>query len=176
MKKYKCGLYIGRFQPLHIGHTHIITKMLEECETVIIAIGSSQEYHTKRNPFRYAIRKCFIEQCFSYYLDRIYILPVPDRQVVSHDASWGDYILERIKGFKYELPDAIYEGEEVERTAWYDNLNVDIVKVPRTIIPISATEIREGILAGNDEVIRRYIPYGIRCDIEFMRKVLQKCQ
>lgn len=176
MKKYKCGLYVGRFQPLHVGHTYIIAKMLEECEKVIIAIGSSQEGRTKRNPLHYGERKSFIEQCFPYCLDKIYIIPIPDRKIKSNDASWGDYVFERIKTFEYELPDAIYEGEEAERSTWYDNLNVDIIKVPRSIIPISATEVRAGILAGNDEVIIRYIPYGIRHKIEFMREALQKCQ
>jgi nicotinamide mononucleotide adenylyltransferase len=31
-KKYKCGLYIGRFQPIHIGHEAIIRQMFDECE------------------------------------------------------------------------------------------------------------------------------------------------
>ena len=47
MMKHKCGLYIGRFQPLHIGHTSIISKMLDECEQVIVAVGSAQESGTE---------------------------------------------------------------------------------------------------------------------------------
>ena len=172
MKQYKCGLYIGRFQPLHVGHTHIIAKMLEECETVIIAVGSSQEGRTPRNPFWFGERKSFIEQCFSHCLNKMYIIPIPDRKVVSHDASWGDYVFDRIKQFKCALPDAIYEGEEAERATWYDNLNVEVVRVPRTVIPVSATEIRRGIVSANDDVIRMYIPYGIRCNVEFMKEVI----
>jgi cytidyltransferase-like protein len=176
MKKYKCGLYIGRFQPLHVGHTHIIAKMLEECETVIVAIGSSQEYHTKRNPIPFVMRRIFILECFPTFEERLHIVPIPDREKVSNDASWGDYVFEKIYNQCELVPNAIYEGEEVERATWYDNLNVDIIKVPRTIIPVSATEIREGLLAGNDEVIRRYIPYGIRGRVEYIKEEIEKCR
>lgn len=176
MKKYKCGLYIGRFQPLHVGHTHIIAKMLEECETVIVAIGSSQEYHTKRNPIPFVMRRIFILECFPTFEGRLHIVPVPDREKVSNDASWGDYVFEKIYNQCELVPDVIYEGEEVERTTWYDNLNVDIIKVPRTIIPISATEIREKLIAGDEEVVRNYIPYGIRHRVEYIQKELEKCR
>ena len=38
MKKFKLGMYLGRFQPFHNGHKFIVDKMLEECEQVIIVI------------------------------------------------------------------------------------------------------------------------------------------
>ena len=176
MKKYKCGLYIGRFQPLHVGHTHVIAKMLMECEKVVIAVGSTQEYGTKRNPFSFAQRKCFIERCFPYYIHHTYIVPLRDREKVSNDASWGDYVFENIKKLYDLTPDVIYEGEETERTTWYDNLDVDIIKVPRTTIPISATEVREGIINNDEEIIFRYIPYGIRDLVNEMREVILKCK
>ena len=40
MKKYKLGMYLGRFQPFHNGHKAIVDKMLEECEEVVV-IGES---------------------------------------------------------------------------------------------------------------------------------------
>ena len=43
MKKYKLGMYLGRFQPFHNGHKYIVEWMLEECERVVIVIGSSDK-------------------------------------------------------------------------------------------------------------------------------------
>ncbi|HDM88409.1 MAG TPA: nicotinamide-nucleotide adenylyltransferase, partial [Candidatus Bathyarchaeota archaeon] len=40
------GLFIGRFQPPHLGHLHAIKQALEECDELIIVIGSSQYSHT----------------------------------------------------------------------------------------------------------------------------------
>ena len=174
MKKYKCGLYVGRFQPLHVGHTNIIGKMFDECEVVIIAVGSAQESGTQRNPFDFATRSQWIVETFSTRKNHIlHVVPIPDREHPSNDASWGDYLLDKVWSATEMTPDVIYEGEEGERAHWYDNLNVSVIKVPRTIIPISATEIREGILAGDEMVIRMYIPYGIRDNVEFMKEVIK---
>ena len=77
--KFKCGLYVGRFQPLHIGHTSIIDRMLEECEEVIVAVGSAQESGTERNPLSYPFRQLIITETYYEYLGRLYIVPISDR-------------------------------------------------------------------------------------------------
>ncbi|MGF3523208.1 MAG: adenylyltransferase/cytidyltransferase family protein, partial [Candidatus Bathyarchaeia archaeon] len=45
------GLYVGRFQPFHLGHLDAIQKILEEVEEIVIVIGSSQYSHNIHNPF-----------------------------------------------------------------------------------------------------------------------------
>ena len=40
------GLYVGRFQPFHLGHLEAIKHILKKVDTVIIAIGSAQYSHT----------------------------------------------------------------------------------------------------------------------------------
>lgn len=40
MKKYKVGLLIGRFQPFHKGHLHLIKKSFRYIDTMIIGVGS----------------------------------------------------------------------------------------------------------------------------------------
>lgn len=175
MKKYKCGLYIGRFQPLHIGHTHIIRKMLDECDKVIVAIGSAQESSTKRNPFSYAERHYFISEAFNYD-EALICLPLKDRENPSDDASWGDYVFARVKQWCGLTPDAIYEGEESERVHWYDNLGVEIVRVPRSILPISGTMLREAIAQNDKEVVFQWIPTILRDEYKEMRKAIKKCR
>lgn len=176
MKKYKCGLYIGRFQPLHIGHTHIISKMLDECDKVIIAIGSAQESGTKRNPLSFAYREGLIFDTFFLSADDIVVIPLKDRENPSDDASWGDYVFERVNKWCGLTPDVIYEGEETERTHWYDNLSVDIVKIPRSIFPISGTMLRDAIAQNDKDVAFNYIPMATWEYYDEMRKVIRKCK
>ena len=38
--KYKVGFVLGRFQPFHRGHQYLIEKALEQCESVIVGVGS----------------------------------------------------------------------------------------------------------------------------------------
>ena len=45
------GLYIGRFQPYHLGHQAVLEKIAKEVEEIVIVIGSAQESHTPENPF-----------------------------------------------------------------------------------------------------------------------------
>ena len=177
MKKYKCGLYIGRFQPLHVGHTHIIGKMFDECEVVIVAVGSAQESGTQRNPFDFATRSQWIVETFSTRRNHIlHVVPIPDREHPSNDASWGDYLLDKVRSATGMTPDVIYEGKEEERAHWYDNLDVEIVKVPRSILPISGTMLREAIARNDTDAVFPWIPYAIREHYERMRKEIRKCK
>ena len=47
----KRGLFIGRFQPFHLGHLQDIKDALKEVDELLIGIGSSNEERTKENPF-----------------------------------------------------------------------------------------------------------------------------
>lgn len=54
--KYESGLIIGRFQPLHNGHLHLITDALKICRTVTIGVGSAYTKNAE-NPFTYGQRE-----------------------------------------------------------------------------------------------------------------------
>lgn len=171
--KYKTGLYIGRFQPLHMGHTQIIDKMLDECETVIIAVGSAQESGTERNPLNFVLRRLLIHETYLRYADRIIILPINDRQTYSDDPTWGDYLLNNVYDQCGLRPDAIYEGEENVRTNWYDNYDIPVIKIPRAIFQVSGTEVRQALLEGKELFVRVHMPIAIYDYYNLIRKEIQ---
>jgi nicotinamide-nucleotide adenylyltransferase len=45
------GLFIGRFQPFHLGHLATVKFALKNVEELVIIIGSAQKSHELRNPF-----------------------------------------------------------------------------------------------------------------------------
>ena len=55
------GIVLGRFQPFHNGHEHLVLEALEVFQEVTIAIGSAQEEWTTDNPFSFQERKEMIE-------------------------------------------------------------------------------------------------------------------
>lgn len=175
-KIYKYGLYLGRFQPLHIGHTNIIDEMLKTCETVFIAVGSAQESGTERNPLSFEFRKFLIYETYKKYLDRVVVLPIFDRETYSDDPTWGDYLLRKVYGWCRLTPDVIYEGEEDVRTDWYNNYNIPVIKVPRTIFQTSGSEIRNAILEGRDLYARIYIPIELYDYYDIIRKEIQNAK
>lgn len=75
------GLYVGRFQPFHLGHLEAIKRILEEVEELIVVIGSAQYSHTKDNPFTAGERLVMIRKAIDEAkLDhvRVWVVPVPD--------------------------------------------------------------------------------------------------
>jgi nicotinamide-nucleotide adenylyltransferase len=45
------ALFVGRFQPLHLGHLRAVEEILRHNDHVIIIIGSARQHDTKENPF-----------------------------------------------------------------------------------------------------------------------------
>lgn len=77
----KRGLYVGRFQPFHLGHLKAINDCLREVEELIVVIGSAQYSHNVDNPFTAGERLVMICNALKQAdMDnsRIWIVPVPD--------------------------------------------------------------------------------------------------
>jgi bifunctional NMN adenylyltransferase/nudix hydrolase len=89
MREFHYGIYIGRFQPLHIGHEHVIREALEKVETLIIIVGSSHMARNPVNPFIFEERKAMIEWVFRHEVStgRIIVLPLYDYE---HDHDWAE--------------------------------------------------------------------------------------
>lgn len=86
--QYDYLVFIGRFEPFHIGHQEVVARALELAERVIILVGSSNQPRTIKNPWTFLDRKHMIESVFPVETDfdvvrygrreRISILPLRD--------------------------------------------------------------------------------------------------
>lgn len=96
MRDYHFGVFIGRFQPLHVGHQHVIEQALERVETLIIFIGSADRPSTITNPFTFQQRLDMIENVYRHEVatGRIMVLPAND---VPSDYAWAQQVKERVK-------------------------------------------------------------------------------
>jgi nicotinamide-nucleotide adenylyltransferase len=77
----KRGLYVGRFQPFHLGHLNAINDILKEVDEIVIVIGSAQYSHNVNNPFTAGerlvmTRRALKEGGIDY--SQVWIVPVPD--------------------------------------------------------------------------------------------------
>jgi nicotinamide-nucleotide adenylyltransferase len=75
------GLYVGRFQPFHLGHLGAIKAVLKEVDELVIVIGSAQYSHKPNNPFTAGERLVMIRQALQeakVNYSRLWIVPVPD--------------------------------------------------------------------------------------------------
>jgi len=89
------ALFVGRFQPFHLGHLKAIEEILERNREVVIAIGSAQEGRTPENPFTLEERKRMIENSLKEAGIKNYrIISVKD---FNNDEKWAGYIKEMAK-------------------------------------------------------------------------------
>jgi len=78
------GLYVGRFQPFHLGHLEAIKHVLKKVDTVIIAIGSAQFSHTLENPFTAGERMTMSRLALhdaGISSDDYLLVPIPDIKI-----------------------------------------------------------------------------------------------
>ena len=59
------GLYVGRFQPFHLGHLRAIKAVLKEVDEIVIVIGSAQYSHNSNNPFTAGERLVMIRRALA---------------------------------------------------------------------------------------------------------------
>jgi nicotinamide-nucleotide adenylyltransferase len=141
MSKPTC-LFIGRFQPYHIGHHMVIQGMTKLCKKVVIGIGSSDKAHTAENPFTVAERKEMIQQALQdediIPMFDIEFVEVPDHQ---DDAHWTQQVLEKVGQI-----DMVWTGNEQTKKCFEGKVEIkDIKEVPG----INSTDIRKMIKAGD---------------------------
>jgi bifunctional NMN adenylyltransferase/nudix hydrolase len=93
MTKVDVAFLIGRFQPFHNGHKHLIDYGLEHADRVVVLVGGSNKARSFKNPFTYEERKRMIEETYqgdfnARYGDlaRVYVEPLPD--VPGNDDAW----------------------------------------------------------------------------------------
>jgi len=175
-EKKKKGLYIGRFQPVSWGHIRVIDTALEECENLIIVIGSIQEVGTEKNPFNFSDRKKMFKRIFfdaPEKWEKIQIIGLPD---IFNPNGWAKYVLNTIR-FKiaeeeiiFPIPDNYYCGSYYDGYL-FENSGLDIRIVDRTDIkfpPVSSSMIRQ-MCVYQDKRWKDYVPeqiWGIVQELE----------
>lgn len=90
------GVFIGRFQPLHLGHEHTIRHALDRVRRLIILVGSANGARTPRNPFTYEERVAMIRSAFAYEVaeGRVIIEPLNDH--LYSDTAWVAEVQRRV--------------------------------------------------------------------------------
>lgn len=91
------ALFIGRFQPFHLGHLSILQRLSQRYEMIIIGIGSSQYHDTTENPFSEAERRQMISQSLDAVGIRRYrIVSIPD---IHNPPRWVDHVCSIVSDF-----------------------------------------------------------------------------
>ncbi len=120
------GVLIGRFQPFHNGHLHLVREALNACGHLVVLVGSSNRPRLERNPFSFDERRGMMEAAVadafgSAALDKLSVEPLPDR-LYDYPAwlSEVQHVLIRKAGAHIAPQTALF-GHHRDHTSFYLN-------------------------------------------------------
>ncbi len=145
----KIGLFIGRFQPFHLGHIDALKQARKYGITeFLIGVGSSNKEHTAENPFTYEERKTMITKILNSLWVKFTIYPLPD---VESDDDRKNYIIKNLPKF-----DVVISGNPrtsgIFKKTPYKICTIKIIK------DIKSTAIRHMIHINDMEGLKELVP------------------
>jgi nicotinamide-nucleotide adenylyltransferase len=138
------GLYIGRFQPYHLGHQAVLEKIAREMDEIVIVIGSAQESHTLENPFTAGERMEMIWAALAKgdLRNICYVIPVQD---INRNAIWVSHLQSMVPSF-----DAVFSNNPLV-VRLFSEAEVEVRKPPMYRRDMySGTAIRRLMREGGD--------------------------
>lgn len=138
------ALFVGRFQPFHLGHLSVVKQIENDADVgkILIGIGSSQEANTEINPFSYSERAQMIANTLRNNLQKPFaIFGIPD---VYNDEKWQKLM----DIFCPEKFSVVYTGNDwVKRILGKNDIKI---RIPNYEHLTCGTEVRELMKIGNE--------------------------
>jgi nicotinamide-nucleotide adenylyltransferase len=135
------GLYLGRFQPYHLGHHQVLKQIAKEVDEIIIGIGSAQKSHEIENPFTAGERVLMVSSALEEFNIKHYVIPIED---IQRNSLWVSHVKSMVPPFEiaYTNNPLVIEllseaGIRVKQSPLFKRNNY------------SGTEIRRRMLAGD---------------------------
>jgi nicotinamide-nucleotide adenylyltransferase len=138
------GLYVGRFQPFHMGHLDAIKYVLDQVDELVIVIGSAQYSHNSSNPFTAGerlvmIHRALLEAGVDY--SKLWVVPVPD---VHLHMLW----VSAVEGYTPKF-NALYSNESLTRRL-FTEAGYEVKNIPLFDRKIyMSTVVREKMVEGD---------------------------
>ena len=155
MKKYKIGMYGGKFLPFHVGHRYCVETAAKECETVYVILfwgGAAEEIIQRNQPeiwlsveerTRQMNRIC--EEASKYAIVIPSLIDVTNLRTPDGEEDW-EAETPLVRDLLGDHLDAVYSSE-ISYGDYFSHAYPEavhrLVDVKRVHYPISGTKIRE---------------------------------
>lgn len=154
-------VFIGRFQPLHLGHTRVIDEALKRAKKVIVLCGSATSPRSLRNPWTFEERRAMLSATYhgGGGDERLLIEGIPDLKYRDH--LWVGMVQKTVHNVIADdlrrsgwNPDGVADqkigliGCKKDNTSYYLDLfpTWDSVSV-NFLNPLNATDLRNALFA-----------------------------
>lgn len=127
MANKKLSVYIGRFQPFHNGHVHILEQAILSSDKVLVLVGSSHIARNIKNPFTFSERFDMISNwAVKKYLE-VSKWPIvkPLRDHPYNNSKWLQSVQKNVDATIKELGwnrsevDVVITGSDRDDSTWY---------------------------------------------------------
>jgi bifunctional NMN adenylyltransferase/nudix hydrolase len=170
------AVYIGRFNPFHLGHAYVLEAALKTSKLVIVLVGSAGQARSLKNPFTFAEREQMISSWFvtgnnDQHGDLI-ILPLQDHPY--NDTKWIESVQDKVRGAMTKycisrdiiLTDVTLTGSNRDESTWYlssfpqwkSELQPEYSRAD-IATKVSATSVRE-IMYGSSSAAPDLLPFA----------------
>lgn len=162
-KTHTLAVFIGRFQPFHIGHMDVVKSALAQADSLLVLVGSSYRPRSWKNPFTYNERVTFIRDATQSCSKPIATLPLVD--TLYNDRAWTTNVRTAVTshmrkvGLNPDDTEILLVGLEKDKSSQYLNWfpSWSLKSLPATTHGadvISATDLREELFFGEGGVTR----------------------
>jgi nicotinamide-nucleotide adenylyltransferase len=91
------GLFVGRFQPFHLGHLDAVRRLARQDDELIVGIGSANVSHTPANPFTAGERaEMALAALREAGVGNALVVPLPD---IGRNALWVSHVASLVPRF-----------------------------------------------------------------------------
>ena len=136
------GFYIGRYQPFHHGHRHMIEEIAAEVDELVLGIGSAGDSHTTRNPFTAGERVMMVTKAVEELDVTTYVVPIED---LDRNSVWVSHVQSMTPRF-----DVAYSNNPLV-VRLFEEAGVEVRQSPmfrRDVL--EGTELRERMIEGGE--------------------------
>lgn len=155
------GLFVGRFQPFHLGHLGAIMDVLEEVDELVIVVGSAQHSHDVDDPFTAGERLVMVRRALEeagIYYSRVWVVPVPDLDL---HVMWVSVV----EGYTPKF-DVVYSNEPLKQRLFTEaGYEVKSIRFHKRKM-YSSTDIRKRMVSGEDW--EKLVP---KCVADFIEEI-----
>ncbi|MGI0053835.1 MAG: nicotinamide-nucleotide adenylyltransferase [Thermoplasmata archaeon] len=135
------GLFLGRFQPFHLGHLHVVQELKRQRpeEELLIGVGSAQISHTPDNPFTGGERMEMVLRALrESRIEGVVAIPLLD---IDRHGMWVAYLASILPAFgrvytSNPLTEMLFRdsGYEVLSIDWYDRDRLEGTRIRRGMV------------------------------------------
>ena len=121
--KYNIAVFIGRFQPFHLGHLSVITQGLEQADHIVVLVGSAGSPRSHRNPFTFDERHDMIVNSVPSHLrNRVRVKALED--AAYNDTRWVHNVQTQVMRAEWEfgytaMPSVALIGHSKDASSYY---------------------------------------------------------